>query len=232
MGKNAILSAAAIVAVVSIFGSGNTYAQGAPNAQGAPTNAQVAPKTEVSETTTVAYTMGEIGRTVTYGSSGEWKTSATVDGSLVLASLADHQGWLVDKHVGPNPPYTLEARVRSQIPPVAGHAVGGGIVIAYQDEKGSQPRSFYTAYIAGDTVFVTSYGKDGFTILWQGKGAGASCDGFTKLRITVKNQEFTVVAEGNNTLSTTQSADRPLLGSYGVFVSGVGQATFRDLYVH
>ena len=176
--------------------------------------------------------MGEIGRAVTYGSDGEWKTSATEDGSLVLASLTDHSGWLVDKHVGPNPPYTIEARVRSQIPAVAGHAVGGGIVIAYQDEKGSQPRSFYTAYIAGDTVFVTSYGKDGFAILWQGKGAGASCDGFTKLRITVKNQEFTVVAEGSNTLSTTQSADRPLSGSYGVFISGAGQATFRDLYLH
>lgn len=227
MGKNAILTAASVVAVASIFGGGNAYAQGAPN-----TLAQGALKTEEPAPAKVAYAMGDIGRAVTYGSGDEWKTSATDDGSLVLASVNDHPGWLVDKHVGPNPPYTVEARVRSQIPPVAGHAVGGGLVVAYQDEKGSQPRSFYTAYIAGDTVFLTSYGKDGFNILWQGKGVGASCDGFTKLRITVKSQELTVVAEGSNTLSTTQSADRPLSGGYGVFVSGAGQAAFRDLYLH
>jgi hypothetical protein len=105
-------------------------------------------------------------------------------------------------------------------------------VVAYQDEKNAQTRTFYTAYIAGDTVFLTSYGKDGFSILWQGQGVGALCDGFAKLQITVKDRELSVVAEGANTLSTTQNAEGALSGSYGVFVSGVGRAAFRDLYLH
>ena len=83
--------------------------------------------------------------------------------------------------------------------------------------------------MTGNKVFVSSYGKEHFTILSQGDCECATGDGFTQIQVKVANKAFEVSVRGKNTVTVGQDVEQPLTGQYGIFVSGAGRATFRDL---
>ena len=226
-----VLKVVAIIAAAALVGAGESRAQETFSSE----NFHAASPAAAAKAGKTAYAMGPLGPLVTYGSDGTWLSSAAEDGSLVVSSVVDNPGWSVVKHAAPKPPYSLDVRVHSEIPFQEGYARGAGVIIGFENKMGAKGRVYYVAYLADDRLFVASYSDNGdsnFNILSQGDGVGLSSDGFAKLRVDVDEKEFTVRAEGMNSLTFTNSADWPLTGDYGIFVSGKGRATFRDLYLH
>ena len=133
MGRGGVLKAGLISALTTFLAASGSLAQ-----VGGPGNG-IRPAAGAAS---VAFTMGEIGRTLTYGSDGTWMTKATNDGSLVISSLNDDPGWTIYKHDAPRPPYTLEVRVRNNITYREGYAKGAGLYLAGKSTKLPRKRPF------------------------------------------------------------------------------------------
>ena len=183
-----------------------------------------------------AFTMGAIGRTATYGQSGDWLTTASPDGALVYANQGAGSGWTADLAAAPALPYTVQLDVSTTIAPEDGHAVGGGVIFAYTSGAGQQ-RSFFAALVAGTTLSVYHYdGQDrSFELLTEtsaseANAAGAVSQGWSRLRLTVRPDGFVVSLNGNGEVSQTTGTS--MTGRLGVMASGAGNAMFRNLDVH
>ena len=174
-----------------------------------------------------AYTMGEIGRRAGYGQSGDWSVTAAGDGSLAFANPSNPSSWNAIIIQPPAVPYTVQLDVKSGIPAVDGHAVGAGITFAYRRASASQGPSYYAVMVAGDSVFVYRY--DGsFTQSAQNTDpALGSGRRWNTVRVTVKQDGFTVAMNGQEFVSISDGT--PMAGEVGVMVSGAGDAAFRNL---
>jgi hypothetical protein len=186
------------------------------------------PSREGASAENVAFTMGEIGRRAHYGLDGNFMTTATRGGSLVITSQNDDAGhWTATMISPPVLPYTVQVRVRSHIQPAAGRAVGAGVVFGLQRRTENKGAKFYAALVTSGTLYVYEHTDDGgFAQLVKSSGSRAS-GGFDTLRVTVRKDGFSVSLNENGSVS--QSVGDPLTGEFGVFVSGAGSATFRDL---
>ena len=175
----------------------------------------------------IAFTMGEIGRRAAYGQDGSWLTTASEDGSLVFANTGSPTGWDATIIQPPGLPYTMQVEVNSGITPSQGHAVGAGIIFAYQRSDDPKQRAFYAVLLAGNTVYAYRYDGSFSQIVRNTSTNLAGGRQWSTLRVTVRQDGFALALNGQE--FSSMSADGPLTGEVGVMVSGAGDAAFRNL---
>ncbi|MCK8785260.1 hypothetical protein M0638_12780 [Roseomonas sp. NAR14] len=174
-----------------------------------------------------AYTMGEIGRRVRYGRQGAWLVQATGDGALTFANETDPTAWTAALTAPPGPAYAVEVLVNGDIPAVEGHAVGAGIVFAFQRGDGGPGRRYRVAMLAGDTLSVYRYADGGFARSVSSRNGAWGGGGWHAMRLTVRPESFAIAMDGQQVASIGDG--EPLSGEVGVMVSGTGRAAFREL---
>ncbi len=175
----------------------------------------------------VAFTMGEIGRRAAYGQDGSWLTKATDDGALVFANTGSPTEWDGTIIQPPRFPYTIQVEVNSGIAPSPGHAVGAGIIFAYQRSDDPKQRAFYAVLLSGDTVYAYRYDGSFSQVVRNTTTDLAGGRRWSTLRVTVRQDGFALALNGQE--FTSMSADGPLTGEVGVMASGAGDAAFRNL---